>query len=94
MRITWFLFYLVVAIHFFVIFGVVAAFFVLPFKEDWYVALPLMTYILYLLTTRVECPLTNLENYLRQRLGMKKIGGFVGHYIKRPIKVALGIKKV
>jgi hypothetical protein len=88
-----FLLNLLVALHMAVIFGILVSFCVLPFKADWYVALPLMVYILSLLFTRVECPLTNLENKVRQKLGMKRIGGFVGHYIVKHIKVKLGIKR-
>jgi Protein of Unknown function (DUF2784) len=79
--------------HFAFVFLVVASFFVLPFKAPWYITAPLMAYIAYLITTRVDCPLTRLENYLRGLLGMKKIGAFVGHYMVRPIKIALGMKK-
>jgi hypothetical protein len=69
-----------------VLFAVVFSFFVLPFMAPWYIATPLMVYITSLITTRVECPMTNLENSIRGRLGMRKIGGFVGHYMLRPIR--------
>jgi hypothetical protein len=80
------MFYVLVTAHIALVIGVLAAFFVLPFYEPWYVALPLMTFIWFFSTTRVECKLTNAENELRGKLGMKKIGGFVGHYFIRPIK--------
>jgi len=86
MKLLQYLLWLLVVIHFAIIGTVVAAFFVLPFKADWSVAAPLMVYITYLLTTRVECPLTNLENFLRTKLGKKKITGFVGFYLYRPVK--------
>lgn len=85
--------YLVIVFHFLIVFAVVAAFFVLPFKQNWEIAVPLMVYISYLLLTPVDCPLTNLENFLRHKLGMKRIGGFVGNYFLKPIKIYLGIKK-
>ena len=63
----------------------VVAFFVLPFLTDWYIAVPCMSSILFLTFARgVSCPLTDLENFLRQRLGLKRIGGFVGHYFIKP----------
>jgi hypothetical protein len=44
-----------------------------------------MSLVLILTFSRVlDCPLTNLENYHRQRLGMKRIGGFMGHYFIKP----------
>jgi hypothetical protein len=62
------------------------AFFLLPFYTSWVIAVPLMTFIFFFSTTRVDCQLTILENYIRKRLGLKKIGGFVGNYFMRPIK--------
>ena len=87
--ILWF----VIAFHMLLIAIVVVSFFRLPLTQPYEVAIPLMVWISYLVYGRVECPLTNLENSLRQRLGMKRIGGFVGHYCIRPVKIALGIKK-
>jgi hypothetical protein len=78
--------WLLVALHTMLVFGIVASFFILPFYEPWYVALPLCTFIWFFSTSRIECKLTALENELRGRLGMKKIGGFVGHYFFRPFK--------
>lgn len=79
--------------HMALVVGFVTSFFILPFLEPWYVALPLMTFMFFFTTSNVECKLTRLENYLRQKLGMKRIGGFVGHYVYKPIKIALGVKK-
>lgn len=74
--------------------GVVCAFFVLPFKQPWEVWVPLEVLIVSLTFGRHECPVTRLENYYRRRLGYKPIGGFVGHYFKRPVWKALGIKRM
>lgn len=82
----WWTFYALVGFHLILVFAIIAAFIVLPFVANWYIALPLMTFIFFFSTTKVECQMTNAENYLRQRLGMKKIGGFVGHYLWRPSK--------
>jgi hypothetical protein len=82
----WLAFYSLVTGHLLLVIGIIVAFLILPFCADWYIALPLMTFIFFFSTTRIECQLTNLENVLRQKLGMKRIGGFVGHYIMRPFK--------
>lgn len=83
----WISFYILVVLHVILVFGELGSFFILPFYTPWYVALPTMTFIWFFSTTKVECKLTNLENVMRKRLGMKKIGGFVGHYFLKPIKV-------
>jgi hypothetical protein len=87
------LLWLVIAVHMLVIFGIVTSFFILPFRVDWFVALPLMVFIVYLTFTRVDCPLTNLENVLRRRLGKNRIGGFVGTYYIKPVKKLLKRRK-
>jgi len=70
------------------------AFFLVPFLEPWFVAAPIMSLVLLLTFSKVlDCPLTNLENYHRKRLGMKRIGGFVGHYFLKPIRKRHGRKK-
>lgn len=33
-----------------------------------------------------DCPVTNYENKLRKRLGLKRIGGFIGHYFIKPFR--------
>jgi len=82
-----------VAMHMILVVATVASFFIVPFYTPWYVALPIMIYIGNLMFTHGECPLTNLENHIRRALGMKRIGGFVGHYLFRPAKNLLGIKR-
>jgi hypothetical protein len=83
----WICFYVLVVFHVLLVIGVLGSFFILPIYAPWYLALPSMTFIWFFSTTRVECQLTNLENVIRKRLGMKKIGGFVGNYFIRPIKM-------
>ena len=74
-----------VVFHGYIVVANVLAFFVLPFLTDWYIAVPCMSSILFLMFARgVSFPLTDLENFLRQRLGLKRIGGFVGHYFIKP----------
>lgn len=82
----WISFYVLVVLHIILVIGVFSSFFILPIYTSWYIALPVMTFIWFFSTTRVECQLTNLENAIRKKLGMKKIGGFVGFYFMRPIK--------
>lgn len=83
----WFIFYILVTLHILVILGVLGSFFILPIYAPWYIAVPSMTFIWFFSTTRVECQSTNLENAIRKKLGMKQIGGFVGHYFKKPVKI-------
>lgn len=79
-------FLFVVVTHVVLMFFMAAAFFVIPFYQPWYVALPLEVFIVRLVFSRSLCPLTELENTIRQKLGYKRIGGFVGNYFVRPIK--------
>jgi hypothetical protein len=83
----WAAFYSLVVLHILLVIMVFGSFFVLPFLSPWYIALPCMTFIWFFSTTRVDCQLTNLENFMRKKLGLKKIGGFVGHYFFKPVKV-------
>ncbi len=83
----WTAFYTLVILHIILVLMVVFSFFVLPFLSPWYIAVPCMTFIWFFSTTQVDCQLTNLENVMRKRLGMKRIGGFVGHYFLKPAKI-------
>ena len=75
-----------VIVHVILVLGVVTSFIILPFFAPWYIALPLCLFIWFFTTSAVDCKLTSLENVMRRRLGMKRIGGFVGHYFIKPIK--------
>lgn len=83
----WTAFYSLVILHIILVIMVFISFFVLPFLSPWYIAIPCMTFIWFFSTTRVDCQLTNLENFMRKKLGLKKIGGFVGHYFFKPVKI-------
>ncbi len=85
----WISFYSLVVFHILLVIAVIFSFFVLPFLAPWYVAVPCMTFIWFFSTTRVDCQLTNLENYIRRQLGLKRIGGFVGHYFLKPARLVL-----
>jgi len=53
----------------------------------WFVSIPLMTYISWKSFSReLTCPLTDLENKFRKKLGMDQIKAFVRHYYVKPIK--------
>ena len=85
---------LIIAFHMFVITVNIAAFFVLPFLYPLWVWMPLNSFILTVTFTREICPLTKLENKLRTSLGMSRIGGFIGHYVVRPIKRASKLREL
>ena len=79
-----------VCVHATVVIGVVTAFFLLPFKAEWYQALPTCVWIVYVVLGRgVSCPFTDLENVLRQWLDLPEIKGFIGHYFVKPIRTIL-----
>lgn len=82
---------LTVGVHAFFVVGVVVSFFVLPFKADWWIWIPFEVLIVNLIFGRGDCPVTRWENDLRKALGYKPIGGFVGHYFKRPVYRLLGL---
>jgi len=82
----WGAFFSLVVVHYILVVAEIASFFLLPFLTDWYIALPLMTLLFAFITSRSDCQLTNLENWMRVRLGKKRIGGFVGNYFIRPVK--------
>ena len=77
---------LVVVVHMFVVVINISAFFVLPFLYPLWMWMPVNSFILTVTFTREACPLTRLENYLRTSLGMRRIGGFIGHYVVKPAR--------
>ena len=85
--------YSLVTFHYFVITVNIVAFFILPFLYPLLVWMPLNSFILTVTFTREICPLTRLENYIRTSLGMPRIGGFIGHYLVRPVKNFLKSRK-
>jgi len=85
-----FLFIILVIWHMSVVIGNLFAFFVVPFLTPWYIAVPICSFIfLVTFSKEIKCPLTNWENEVRVRIGKKRIGGFVGHYIVKPIRKLL-----
>lgn len=84
---------LTVVFHYAVVLGNATAFLVLPFREPWYVALPVCSFLMLQFSTPVECPLTKLENVFREKLGKPRVRGFIGHYVLKPTRKVLGRKR-
>ena len=81
------LFFVVVMLHICIAFGNILAFFIAPFLAPWYEALPICSFVLLIsFSQELKCPLTRLENWIRVKLGKKRIGGFIGHYFLKPVK--------
>ena len=72
---------LLVIVHLAVVFLNFSAMIVIWFYAPWYIALPVFSFLFRLATVERECPLTIVENWLRDKLGMKRINTFIGHYI-------------
>ncbi len=81
-----------VVVHVLLILTAAAAFCVLPFAESWYVATPcMMIIVIASLSKRLDCPLTNLENFLRRCLGKPLIKAFLRHYLIEPVRARLAL---
>ena len=88
------LFRCIVGLHMFVCLGNVTCFFVLPFIEPPWVALPCCTLVFFLTFQReIQCPLTGFENKLRKKLGKREIRGFIGHYVLLPLRNKMRVRK-
>lgn len=72
---------LVVAVHMLAIIFNLIAFIILPFLTPWYIALPLDTFLANAIFNNWNCPLTQLENAVRIRIGKPKIRVFIKHYL-------------
>ena len=86
--------YSLITFHCFVVTVNIVAFFILPFLYPLLVWMPLNSFILTVTFTREICPLTRLENYIRTSLGMPRIGGFLGHYMVRPVRKLLKSREI
>jgi hypothetical protein len=70
----------------FLILTIVAVPFLL-IKEPFYISLPLCAWIMHLGFSKVlDCPWTRLENHFRVKVNKEPIGGFLSHYIVKPIR--------
>ena len=79
-----------VVLHLAVIFVNLAAFFLVPFMSCFFdipfwfsvfITVPIQSIVVFLAFNRNPCPLTVWENAIREKLNLRKIGGFIGHYI-------------
>ena len=86
--------YFIVILHFAILLGNLIAIFVLPFLVSWYIALPVICFIITLAFSNNPCPLTLLEDYVRwNKLGKTKIKRFIGHYIVWPLRAYLNERR-
>lgn len=92
-KILWLSLIILVSGHHVLLFAFLLSFFILPFYEPWYVATPLMAFIFFFITNPVQCRLTDLENFLRKKLELRRIGSFVGHYFLKPYKIFMAKRK-
>jgi len=78
--------WLVVGLHLFVVFATLVSLFVLPFKVEWYLWIPISCGLIPNLLTPGDCYLSVIENRIRKSLGLSKVDKFVAYYIlnKRP----------
>jgi hypothetical protein len=52
--------------------------------QPWYVAMPIISFCVYLLTTDVMCPVTRWENAVRRQLGWPELANFTHWYMVCP----------
>jgi hypothetical protein len=71
---------LVVFVHLAICAANLASLVLLPFYTDPWIWIPLETFLGQMFFR--GCPVTKLENYLREKAGMPQIKSFVGHYFK------------
>lgn len=72
---------LTVASHYVLLLFLIASIPMLFIYEPWYVSVPVVVWIVNLMTLPVKCPLTTLENMLRRKAGLPTIRGFVSRWI-------------
>ena len=74
--------------HMIIVVANIAAIFILPFVVPWYIAFPLITFVINLMFSPIPCPLTKLECRLRVSLGLPEVRAFVKHYFfEQPRKI-------
>jgi hypothetical protein len=82
----------IVGIHYAFVFLNIASLVILPFVTlsgtvPFYISVPIMTWIGNLiLAPPSQCPLTRIENKIRERLGLLPIRGFIKHYFINPFR--------
>lgn len=75
------LFIAVVLLHYLLIILVGLSIPMLILSTDWFIWLPLTVLILQIPTSLGRCPLTELENVIRKKMGMPIIRSFIKEYI-------------
>ena len=75
---------IVIVIHHLALFIILVSIPLLFINEPIWISVPLTSWVVHLGCTRVDCPLTKLENYLRRELYLPQIKGFMSHYYKKP----------
>lgn len=85
-----FLLWTVVVIHLVIVAINVIAIPVLLAYAQWYISVPLVTFLVRLAIVERRCPLTALENYIRKKVNLPTINSFIGHYIVKHIRRAYG----
>ncbi len=74
--------YITVAAHYALFIGLMASPVPLFLYTPWYVSVPLVSWVINIATLRgLRCPLTELENYIRRKMGIPEIKGFVSRWI-------------
>jgi hypothetical protein len=87
-------FRLLVGVHMLIVIINVISLVLLPFLTPFYVATPICSLLVnFMFNRNMTCPLTDLENSLREKLGLPKIKGFIGHYIIKPVRITLSRRK-
>lgn len=86
---------IVIALHLLLFIILISSLCILPFYADWYISVPLMTWILRLPFVDGMCPLTELESRLRVSLGMPPIKSFIKQNILKPyVRIKNNIRKI
>ena len=81
---------LIIGIHFAVVISLILAFCILPFTQPLLLWIPINVCIARIATSNRVCILTEIENSLRIKVGMRPITGFIGHYLLKLPKLLLG----
>ena len=66
-------FYFVVTTHHLAILGFIATVPLVIINEPFWISLPIVGWIMYLMFGRLTCPYTTLEDWLRRKLNMPEI---------------------
>lgn len=87
------LLYLVIISHHVLVLSLVTGTVICSIMQPWYLGLLAWVVLIRTATSKSPCILTNIENSVRLKLGRKRIGGFVGHYYKKPLRVFINAIK-